>query len=218
MLLYYTPITAPILLRLKMLVVRKNIWFLLFCALLLSGCGTIDMRKISIDPKIPTLSAKKSSRNAGLVLNESIVNYNYSFNSGLQIFLMANVKGEIEVGKNLSQAIYGIVSNKFGNVAVVRDIKELSGVDMYLVPRITSFEYSPPFTGMSSHTAEVELVTDVFSRDGQRRDSFVVKQEGSRSMLNQIVMESNYDMAQYAVNEAIENLLKEFARKLDERY
>lgn len=218
MLLYYTPITAPILLRLKMHVMRKNILFLLFCALLLSGCGTIDMRKISIDPKIPTLSAKKSSRNAGLVLNENFVNYKYSFNSGIQIFLMANVKGEIEVGKNLSQAIYGIVSNKFGNVAVVRDIKELSGVDMYLVPRITSFEYSPPFTGMSSHTAEVELVTDVFSRDGQRRDSFVVKQEGSRSMLNQIVMESNYDMAQYAVNEAIENLLKEFARKLDERY
>ena len=218
MFLYDTPITVPALLRLKMHVMRKNIWFLLFCALLLSGCGTINMRKISVDQKMPTLSARKSSLNAGLVLNENFVNYKYSFNSGIQMFLMANVKGEVEVGKNLSQAIYGIVSNKFGNVAVARDIKELSGVDMYLVPRITSFEYSPPFTGMSSHTAEVELVTDVFSRDGQKRDNFVVKQKGSRSMLNQIVMESNYDMAQYAVNEAIDNLLKEFARKLDERY
>jgi len=37
-------------------------------------------------------------------------------------------------------------------------------------------------------------------------------------MLNQIIMETNYDMARYAVNEAIDNLLKEFSRKLDELY
>jgi len=37
-------------------------------------------------------------------------------------------------------------------------------------------------------------------------------------MFNQFVMETNYEMAHYAVNEAIDNLLKEFSRKLDELY
>lgn len=176
------------------------------------------MRKISVDPKIPTLNGKKSSLKAGLVLNEQIIDYKYSFDTGRQFFLLSNVKGEIEVGKNLSQAIYGIVSSKFGNVAVARDAKELSDVDMYLLPRITIFKYNPPFTGMSSHTAEVELITDIFSGNGREQNGFTVRQEGSRSMMNQLLMDSNYDMAQYTVNEAIDNLLKEFARKLDERY
>jgi len=196
----------------------KKLWPLFFFILLLSGCGNINMRKISVDPKISTITTKKSLLKAGLVLDEKLTSYKYSFKTGPQIFLLANVKGEIEVGKNLSQAIYGIVSSKFGNVAVTRDIKELNDVDTYFVPRINYFEYSPPFTGYNSHTAEVELETEVFRGDGRRLKSFVIKQKGSRSMLNQILMETNYEMAQYSVNEAIDNLLKDFARKLDDIY
>lgn len=196
----------------------KKLWFICLFVSFILGCGNINMRKISVDPKIPDMNAKKSSKKAGLILNDNFTNYKYSFETGKQIFLMATVKGEIEVGKNLSQAIYGIVSSKFGNVAVTRDTKELNDVDTYFVPRINYFKYTPPFTGMSSHTADVELETEVFAGDGRRLSSFVIKQNGNRSVMNQIFMETNYEMAQYAVNEAIDNLLKEFARKLDELY
>ncbi|MCX5717969.1 MAG: hypothetical protein NTW44_06635 [Nitrospirae bacterium] len=176
------------------------------------------MRKISVEPKISTENMKKSSLKAGLLLNDRLTSYKYAFETGKQVFLMANVKGEIDVGKNLSQALYGIVSSKFGNVAVARDVSEIHDVDLYFVPRIKSFKYSPPFTGMGSHIAAVELETEIFAGDGRRQRSFIVEADGSRSMLNQFKMETNYDMAHYAVNEAIDKLLKEFSRKLDELY
>ena len=197
---------------------KKTALLLCLIALFLSGCGTIDMRKISVDPKIPTENMKKSSLKTGLLLDDKFTNYKYVFETGKQIFLMATVKGEIEIGKNLSQALYGIVSSKFGNVAIVNDAGEIHDVDIYFVPRIKSFTYSPAYTGMSSHTATVELETEIFDGNGRLLRSFSFKADGSRSMLNQIIMETNYDMAHYAVNEAIDNLLKEFARKLDELY
>lgn len=205
-------------LRHKRVSMKKTLFLLSLIALFLSACGTIDMRKISVDPKIPTGDMKKSSLKAGLLLDDTFTSYKYTFETGKQIFLMANVKGEIDVGKNLSQALYGIVSSKFGNIAVAHDAKDIQEVDVYFVPRIKSFTYSPAYTGMSSHTASVELETEIFAGNGQRQRSFIVKAEGSRSMFNQIIMETNYDMAHYAVNEAIDNLLKEFSRKLDELY
>lgn len=197
---------------------KKFTLFLCITVLLLSACGTIDMRKISVEPKISTENMKKSSLKAGLLLNDRLTSYKYVFETGKQVFLMANVKGEIDVGKNLSQALYGIVSSKFGNVAVARNVSEIHDVDLYFVPRIKSFKYSPPFTGMGSHTAAVELETEIFAVDGRQQRSFIVEADGSRSMLNQFKMETNYDMAHYAVNEAIDKLLKEFSRKLDELY
>ena len=178
----------------------------------------MNLRKISVEPKFSTENTKKSSLKAGLLLDKQFTNYKYAFETGMQMFLLANVKGEIDVGKNLSQALYGIVSSKFGNVAVAHEVSEIHDVDIYFVPRIKSFKYSPPFTGLGSHTAAVELETEIFAGDGRRLRSFNVKRNGSRNMLNQIKMETNYDMAHYAVNEAIDNLLKEFSRKLDEFY
>jgi len=197
---------------------KPKVLLLSLIMVFLCGCGTMDMRKISADPKIPTESMKKSSLKAGLVLDDQFTNYQYAFETGKQLFLMANVKGEIDVGKNLSPALYRIVASKFGNAAVAREASEIHDVDMYLVPRIKSFKYSPPYTGMSSHTATVELETEIFAGNGRRISSFGIKQNGSRSMLNQFKMETNYEMAQYAVSEAIENLLQEFSRKLDELY
>ena len=197
---------------------NKFVLLLCFIALFLSGCGTMNLRKISVEPKISTENTKKSSLKAGLLLDKQFTNYKYAFETGMQMFLLANVKGEIDVGKNLSQALYGIVSSKFGNVAVAHEVSEIHDVDIYFVPRIKSFKYSPPFTGLGSHTAAVELETEIFAGDGRRLRSFNVKRNGSRNMLNQIKMETNYDMAHYAVNEAIDNLLKEFSRKLDEFY
>lgn len=195
---------------------NKFVLLLCFIALFLSGCGTMNMRKISVEPKFSTENTKRSSLKVGLLLDKQFTNYKYAFETGMQIFLMANVKGEIDVGKNLSQALYGIVSSKFGNVAIAHKVSEIHDVDIYFVPRIKSFKYSPPFTGLGSHTAVVELETEIFVGDGRRLRGFSVKQNGSRNMLNQIKMETNYDMAHYAVNEAIDNLLKEFSRKLDE--
>jgi len=197
---------------------NKFVLLLCFIALFLSGCGTMNMRKISVEPRFSTENTKRSSLKVGLLLDKQFTNYKYIFETGRQIFLMANVKGEIDVGKNLSQALYGIVSSKFGNVAVAHEVSEIHDVDIYFVPRIKSFKYSPPFTGLGSHTAAVELETEIFAGDGQRLRSFSVKRDGSRNVINQIKMETNYDMAHYAVNEAIDNLLKEFSRKLDEFY
>ncbi|MDI6687554.1 MAG: hypothetical protein QME06_04960 [Desulfobacterales bacterium] len=178
----------------------------------------MDMRKISVEPKISTENMKKSSLKAGLLLDDKFTNFKYTFKTGNQLFLLSSVKGEIDVGKNLFQAIYGIVSSKFGNVAIAQDAKDIRDVSVYFVPRIKYFNYSPPFTGLSSHTADAELETEIFTGNGQRLRSFIVKGKGSRSVLNQLIMETNYDMAHYAVNEAIDNLLKEFSRKLDEFY
>jgi len=197
---------------------NKFVLLLCFIALFLSGCGTMNMRKISVEPKFSTENTKKSSLKAGLLLDKQFTNYKYAFETGMRVFLLANVKGEIDVGKNLSQALYGIVSSKFGNVAVAHEVSEISDVDIYFVPRLKFFKYSPPFTGLGSHTAAVELETEIFAGDGRMLRHFSVKRSGSRNMLNQIKMETNYDMAHYAVNEAIDNLLKEFSRKLDEFY
>ncbi|MFH2000173.1 MAG: hypothetical protein ABIK28_10855, partial [Planctomycetota bacterium] len=144
--------------------------------------------------------------------------YKYAFKTDNQLFLMAKVQGEIEVGKNLSQALYGLVSSKFGNVFIARDASDIHDVDLYFVPRIKSFKYSPPYTGMSSHIATVELETEIFAGNGQLLRTFSNRQEGSRSMFNQFKMQTNYEMASGAVNEAIDNLLKEFSQKLDEYY
>jgi len=54
--------------------------------------------------------------------------------------------------------------------------------------------------------------------DGRLLHSFIVKGKGRRHFIYQMVFETNYDMAHYAVNEAIDNLLKEFSRKLNEFY
>jgi hypothetical protein len=198
---------------------KKTVLLLCLITLFLAGCGgIIDMRKISVEPKISTENMKKSSLKAGLLLDDKFTGYKYVFETGKQIFLMATVKGEIEIGKNLSQALYGIVSSKFGNVAIVHDVSEIHNVDIYFVPRIKSFTYLPPFTGMSSHTATVELETEIFDGNGRLLRSFSIKQYGNRSMFNQFAMQTNYEMARGAVNEAIDNLLKEFSRKLDELY
>jgi hypothetical protein len=198
---------------------KKTVFLLCLITLFLAGCGgIIDMRKISVEPKISTENMKKSSLKAGLLLDDKFTGYKYVFETGKQLFLKANVKGEIEIGKNLSQALYGIVSSKFGNVAIAHDIGEIHNVDIYFVPRIKSFTYSPPYTGMSSHTATVELETEIFDGNGRLLRSFSIKQYGSRSMFNQFVMQTNYEMARGAVNEAIDNLLNEFSRKLDELY
>ena len=196
----------------------KTLLPLCFITLFIFGCGTIDMRKISVDPKISTENIKKSSLKAGLLLDDRFTNYKYAFETDKQLYLMSTVKGEIVIGKNLSQALYGIVSSKFGNIAIVHDVSEIHEVDIYFVPRIKSFTYSPPFTGMSSHTATAELETEIFAGNGQRLRSFIVKGKGSRNMLNQLIMETNYEMAHYAVNEAIDNLLTDFSGKLDELY
>jgi hypothetical protein len=198
---------------------KKCVLLLCLIALFLAGCGgTIDMRKISVEPKISTENMKKSSLKVGLCLDDKFTSYKYVFETDKQLFLKAKVKGEIEIGKNLSQALYRLVSSKFGNVAIARDVGEIHDVDIYFVPRIKSFKYSPPYTGLSSHTATVELEAEIF--DGNRRllRSFSITQYGSRSMFNQFSMQTNYDMAHGAVNEAIDNLLKEFSRKLDELY
>ncbi len=197
---------------------KKAVLLLCLIALFLSGCATMDMRKISVEPKISTENMKKSSLKAGLLLDDKFTNFKYTFKTGNQLFLMASVKGEIDVGKSLSQALYGIVSSKFGNVAIAQDAREIQDVSVYFVPRIKYFNYSPPFTGLSSHTADAELETEIFAGNGQRLRSFIVKGKGSRNMINQLIMETNYEMAHYAVNEAIDNLLKEFSRKLDEFY
>jgi hypothetical protein len=178
----------------------------------------MDLRKISIAPKISTENMKKSSLKAGLLLNEQFTNYKYTFKTGSQVYLMAKVQGEMEIGKNLSHALYGLVASKFGNVAIAHDVSEIHDVDLYFGPRIKSFKYSPPFTGISSHTAAVELETEIFAGNGQLQRSFIVEANGSRSMFNQFKMETNYDMAHYAVNEAIDNLLNEFSMKLNELY
>lgn len=198
--------------------INKFVLLLCFISLFLSGCGTMNMRKISVEPKFSTENTKRSSLKAGLLLDKKFTDYKYAFETGMQVFLLANVKGEIDVGKNLSQALYGIVSSKFGNVAVAHAASEIRDVDLYFVPRIKSFKYSPAFTGLGSHTATVELETAIFAGDGRLQRSFSIRGDGSRSMLNQFKMETNYDMAHYTVNEAINALLKEFSRKLNEFY
>ena len=192
--------------------------FLCITALLLSGCGTMDMRKISVEPKISTENIRKSSLKAGLILKEHFTDYKYNFETGKQLYLLAKVRGEIDIGKNLSNALYGIVSSKFKSVSMGRNINEIDDVDIYFVPNIKSFTYSPPYTGLSSHSASFEFETEIFSRDGKLQHRINIKQEGSRSNFNQLVGKANYDMACGAVNEAIDNALKEFTDKLNEFY
>ena len=58
----------------------------------------------------------------------------------------------------------------------------------------------------------------VFDKNGQLLRQISVKQEGSRSTMNQFLLQTNYEMASGAVNEAIDNTLKEFSKKLNEFY
>ncbi|HBR21717.1 MAG TPA: hypothetical protein DD713_04005 [Nitrospiraceae bacterium] len=178
----------------------------------------MDMRKISVEPKISTENIRKSSLRAGLVLKEHFTDYKYNFETGKQIFLLAKVRGEIDIGKNLSNALYGIVSSKFKSVSMGSNINEIDDVDIYFVPNIKSFTYSPPYTGLSSHSASLELEIEIYGRDGKLQHRINVKQEGSRSVFNQFALKTNYDMACSAVNEAINNALKEFTDKLNEYY
>mgnify|MGYP001581268705 FL=1 len=197
---------------------KISTFFLCITALLLSGCGTMDMRKISVEPKISTENIQKSSLKAGLVLKEHFTDYKYNFETGEQLYLGAKVRGEIVIGKNLSNALYGIVSSKFKSVSMGRNINEIDDVDIYFVPRIKSFEFLPPYTGMGSYTAAIELETEIFNGDGKLQHRISVKQDGSRSMFNQFALKTNYDMACGAVNESINNALKEFTDKLNEYY
>ena len=178
----------------------------------------MDMRKISVEPKISTENIQKSSLKAGLVLKEHFTDYKYNFETGEQLYLGAKVRGEIVIGKNLSNALYGIVSSKFKSVSMGRNINEIDDVDIYFVPNIKSFTYSPPYTGLSSHSASLELEIEIYGRDGKLQHRISVKQAGSRSLFNQFALKTNYDMACGAVNEAINNALKEFTGKLNEYY
>jgi len=197
---------------------KKFTLFLCITAVLLSGCSAMDMRKISVEPKISTENKRKCSLRAGLVLKEHFTDYKYTFESGTQMFLLSKVRGEIDIGKNLSNALYGIVSSKFKSVSMGRNINEMDDVDIYFVPNIKSFTYSPPYTGISSHSAALELEIEIYGRDGKSQHRIKIKQDGSRNMLNQFVLKSNYDMACGAVNEAINNTLEEFSVKLNEYY
>ncbi|HUH65702.1 MAG TPA: hypothetical protein VLZ07_04655 [Syntrophales bacterium] len=198
---------------------KKFLLGLCIIALIVPACSdTMNMRKISIEPKISTDSVKKSTARAGLLLNDEFTNYKYTFKTGTQIYLMAKVQGEIDVGKNLSQAIYGIVSNKFGNVVMGNNANDIRDIDFYFVPRMKSFKYEPPYTGLSSHVTTVELETDVIGADGKLLRTISVKQEGTRSMFNQLKMQTNYEMAAGSVNEAIDNVLQDFSQQLDKYY
>lgn len=197
---------------------KRSALFLCITALLLSACGTMDMRKISVEPKISTDHLTKSSLKTGLLLDREFTSRKHSFQTGTQIYLLANVKGEMEIGKNLSQALYGIVSSKFGNLSLFNEISEKPEVDIYFVPRIKSFTFSPPFTGLSSFLATIELETDIFDRDGKLLHKIIIKQKGSKSMMNQLALMTNYEMAADALNEAINNTLSEFTEKLNQLY
>jgi len=128
------------------------------------------------------------------------------------------VKGEIEIGKNLSQALYGLVSSKFGNVLIGRNVSKMNDVDIYFVPRIKSFTYSTPIHGLPVLIPLMRSWKRNFSGDAGCCTVSIVKGKGRRHFIYQMVFETNYDMAHYAVNEAIDNLLKEFSRKLNEFY
>jgi hypothetical protein len=198
---------------------KKILLVLSIIALFVPACSeTMNMRKISIEPKISTDSVKKSAARAGLLFNDEFTNYKYTFKTGTQIYLMAKVQGEIDVGKNLSQALYGIVSNKFGNIVMANAANDIRGVDFYFVPRIKSFKYDPPFTGLSSHVTTVELDTDVIGAYGKLMRTISVKQEGTRNMINQLLMQTNHEMAAGSVNEAIDNVLQDFSQQLDKHY
>lgn len=197
-------------------VMKKTVLLLCLIALFLSACSTMDMRKISVEPKISTENMQKNSLKAGLLLNDQFTNYKYAFETGTQAYMLSKVKGEMAIGKNLSQALYGLVSSKFGNVFIARDASEMQDIDLYFAPNIKSFTFSPPFTGMSSFASTMELETEVFDKTGQLLRKISVKQKGSRSMMNQFLMKTNYEMASEAVNEAIDNTLKDFSNKLNE--
>jgi hypothetical protein len=195
---------------------KKTVFLLSLIAVFLSACSTMDMRKIAVEPKISTENMQKNSLKAGLLLKDELTNYKFAFETGTQVYMLSKVQGEIAVGKNLSQALYGLVSSKFGNVFIARDASEMQDIDLYFAPRIKSFTFSPPFTGMSSFASTVELETEVFDKNGQLLRKISVKQKGSRSMMNQFLMKTNYEMASDTVNEAIDNTLKDFSKQLND--
>ena len=57
----------------------------------------------------------------------------------------------MDIGKNLSNALYGIVSSKFKSVSMGRNINEIDDVDIYFVP-VSNPSSLPPYTGMGSYT------------------------------------------------------------------
>jgi len=198
---------------------KKCTLFLCITVLFLSGCSTMDMRKISVEPKISTENIRKSSLKAGLILDDQFTSYKYEFETGRQIYLLSTVRGEVEIGKNVSQAFYGIVSSKFKSVSISKNIiNDIDDVDIYFVPNIKSFTYSPPSTGLGSHAASLELEIAIYGRNGKLQHRINIKKDGSRSNFNQFALKTNYDMACGAVNEAINNTLEEFSVKLKEYY
>jgi hypothetical protein len=192
---------------------------LLFCAalLLLSGCA-MDLRKISFDPKITTDNLRKSSLRAGLVLDEKLTGFKHSFQTGTRAFMLSSVRGEMEIGKTLSQALYGIIASKFGNVTLGGGPGEMADADVYFVSRIKAFEFSPPHTGYGSYDAMIELETDVVERNGGRRRKIAALGRGSGSMLQQFKLTTTSDIAAGALNDAVDNVLKDFSAKLDALY
>jgi hypothetical protein len=179
-------------------------------------CSTMDMRKISLEPKSRPRICRKFLK-AGL-LNDQFTSYKYAFETGTQLYMLSKVQGEMAIGKNLSHALYGLVSSTFGNVSIARDVSEMHDIDLYFAPRIKSFTFSPPFTGLNSFTSSMELETEVFDKNGRLLRKISVKQEGSRSMNESILLQTNYEMASGAVTEAIDNTLKEISKKLNEFY
>lgn len=197
---------------------KKNALLLCIFALFISGCSTMDMRKISIEPKISTENMQKNPLKAGLLLNDEFTNYKYEFETGPQVYMLSTVRGEMAIGKNLSHALYGLVSSKFGNVLMGRDASEMDTMDLYFAPHIKSFTFSPPFTGMGSFISTMELETEVFDTNGQLLRKISVKQQGSSSMMNQLLMKTNYEMASDAVNDAIDKTLADFSKQLNDLF
>ncbi|MBU2620844.1 MAG: hypothetical protein KKD92_00810 [Proteobacteria bacterium] len=200
---------------------KKTVLLLCLIALFVSGCGDLlNMRKISVDPRISIENMQKSSLKAGLLLNEQFTNYEYVFDSGpVKLYLVKNIHGEIEIGKNLSHAIYRIVSSKFGRVFIARNGSEMYDVDLYFVPRIKSYTFKPARHGYDSFSSTMELETEIFDKNGRLLRSFSVKQEGSRNvMANSLMNRTLQEMASGTVNEVIDKTLQEFVTKLNEFY
>jgi hypothetical protein len=71
---------------------------------------------------------------------------------------------------------------------------------------------------MGSFISTMELETEVFDTNGQLLRKISVKQQGSSSMMNQLLMKTNYEMASDAVNDAIDKTLADFSKQLNDLF